>query len=377
MGMTNSDSKPTRIHNYIKEVFPWLHGHQMKGMAAIVEAILERQTGNQAQLASTQGNQEAATKRFSRLIHNDRIDPRKIADAFCLQALSQVPTHGKVRLSLDWTIENGHHLLVLSLQVGRRALPIFWRAYDENVLKGRMRRYEQAVIKRAFRLVFQCISPKRIRLTADRGFPEKGIFNLLESLKIRCIIRARGDVQVQLNGVWQALRSLRFRGAGRHRRLGRILYCKSSPHLLWMTMSRARNKKGKLETWYLLSNYDAGAEAAAAEYARRFSCEEGFRDTKWYLGFKKARVGEIKAWSRLFSFFVISLLILTNLGTFLLLRGTGGAKLLHKVASRRRSRCELSLITAMHRLLLKNWNLLNCLLSHTKFKLEYDLANVS
>lgn len=375
--MTNKNSDTTRTLDYIKEIFPSLHGHQAKAMTAIIEAILEKQTGNQAELARTQGNQEAGCKRFSRLIHNDRIDPRKLTEVICQQALSQVPDHGKVRFSIDWTIEDKQHLLTISLQIGRRALPIFWRAYDEDVLKGRMRRYEQAVIKRAFKLIFQYISASRIRLTADRGFPEEGLFNLLESLKIRFVIRVRNDVHVCFREFWQALKKIRFRGNERHRRLGRILYCKSDPHCLWVTMSRARHKKGKLETWYLVSNHDCGAEPAAREYGCRFSCEEGFRDAKWYLGFKEARIGTITAWARLFCFFAVSLMILTTLGTFILLNGSNGAAWLREVTSRRKGRCELSLVTAMHKLLQKNRSLLNCLLPYTKFKLEYDLANVS
>ena len=375
--MTNKNSDTTRTLNYIKEVFPWLHGHQAKAMTALIEAILAKQTGNQAELARTQEDQEAGCKRFSRLIHNDRIEARKLTEAICQQALAQVPAHGKVRFSIDWTIEGKQYLLTISLQIGRRALPIFWRAYQEDVLKGRLRRYEQAVIKRAFKLIFQAIAPRRIRLTADRGFPQEGLFNLLESLHIRYVIRVRNDVHVCFREHWQALKKIRFRGNERHRRLGRIVYCKSAPHGLWGTMSRARNKKGKLETWYLVSNQDFGAEPAAREYGRRFSCEEGFRDAKWYLGFKEARISSIKAWARLFCFFAVALLILTTLGTFVLLNGGHSAAWLRKVASRRKGRCELSLVTAMHKLLQKNWNLLNCLLPHTKFKLEYDLTKVS
>ena len=375
--MTNKNSDSTRTLNYIKETFPWLHGHTSKAMTAIVEAVLEKHTGNQAELARTQEQQEAGCKRFSRLIHDDKVDPRELTEAICQQALSQVPERGKVRISIDWTIEGKQHLLTISLQIGRRALPIFWRAYDENVLKGRMRRDEQAVIKRAFKLIFQAVAPPRIRLTADRGFPEEGIFNLLENLKLRFVIRVRKNVQVCFRKQWQALKKMRFRGNGLQRRLGRMADCKSDPHCLWVTMSRARNKKGKLETWYLVSNHDFGAAPAAREYGRRCSCEEGFRDAKWYLGFKQARISEITAWARLFCFFAVSLLILTTLGTFILLNGRHGAELLRKVASRRTGRCELSLITAMHKLLQKDWSLLNCLLPHTKFQLEYDLANVS
>ena len=76
--MTNKNSDSTRTLNYIKETFPWLHGHQSKALTAIVEAVLEKQTGNQAELARTQETKEAGCKRFSRLIHNDKIDPRKL-----------------------------------------------------------------------------------------------------------------------------------------------------------------------------------------------------------------------------------------------------------------------------------------------------------
>jgi hypothetical protein len=46
-------------------------------------------------------------------------------------------------------------LLVVSLIVGRRAVPIYWHAYDAAVLEGRMKRYERAVIRRAVTRVIQ------------------------------------------------------------------------------------------------------------------------------------------------------------------------------------------------------------------------------
>jgi hypothetical protein len=74
--------------------------------------------------------------------------------------------------------------MVVSLVIGRRAMPIFWRAYEQSVLKGRMKRYELAVVKRAFKLIFQFVKPSRIRLTADRGFPDEKLFALLDHLKV-------------------------------------------------------------------------------------------------------------------------------------------------------------------------------------------------
>ena len=147
--MTHQDSETTRLAEYIANVLPWAHGHQLKGITTFVGAIIEKQTGNQAELARGLGNQEAAVKRLSRLLHNERLAPHRLADAVLAQALRQVPPKGKVRLALDWTIEGNQHLLVVSLVTGGRAVPIYWRAYDATVLKGRMRRYEMAVIRRA------------------------------------------------------------------------------------------------------------------------------------------------------------------------------------------------------------------------------------
>ncbi len=59
-----------------------------------------------------------------------------------------------------------------------------------------MKRYELAVIKRAFKLIFAYVKRSRIRLTADRGFPDDDLFELLERLKINFIIRVRGSVKI-------------------------------------------------------------------------------------------------------------------------------------------------------------------------------------
>ncbi len=148
--MRSPDSATTRLDDYIAlyvALGTWPSAQSASG--TLCGPSLRQQTGCQAQLARSFGNQEAAVKRLSRLLHNERLEPRHLADAVLLQALVQLPLHGPVRLAIDWTIEGHQHLLVVSLVVGRRAVPIYWRAYDATVLKGRMQRYELAVIRRA------------------------------------------------------------------------------------------------------------------------------------------------------------------------------------------------------------------------------------
>jgi len=70
-------------------------------------------------------------------------------------------------------------------------------------------------------------------------------------LKINFIIRVKGSVKVFYRGRWIKLNTIGFVGNARRRNLGRLYYCEKSPRRLWITMSRARNKKGKI---YLLQD---------------------------------------------------------------------------------------------------------------------------
>ena len=109
-----------------------------------------------------------------------------------------------------------------------------------------------------------------------------------------------------------------------------------------------------------------------------FGCEEGFKDTKWWLGFSQGRIKDIDAWSRMFGFFVITASVLVDLGTKLLLGNVSRAKdLLRRVASRRKDRWDLSMFTAMLKLVQQDCSLLMELSAQVKLKLESRLPNVS
>jgi hypothetical protein len=376
--MTPHYSLPTRLSDYIAFLLPWAHGHQLKAISDFVAAIIEQQTACQAQLARYVGQQEAAVKRLSRLRHHERLDPRLLADAVLLQALHQLPKHGKVRLAMDWTIEADQHLLVVSLIVGRRAIPMYWRAYDASVLKGRMKRYALAVIRRAVGRVVQAVGKRRVVVTADRGFAEVALFTLLSQLGVTFIIRVKAGTHVAFQGKWRKLGQWRFRGHERHRSFGALPYWESCPQRLWVSKSRARDAQGNWGIWHVVSNRPYAAPAAANEYGHRCGCDEGFRDAKWWLGFAKARMAQIKAWSRMFALFAMALLVMASLGSKLLLApGPRAQDLLRRVVSRRRGRCELGLVSAMVRLLQGDKTLYNELCPHVKLTLEATLENVS
>ncbi len=203
---TDPNTRP--IRDYIQQMLPWAHGHQLNGLTDYIIAILDRQTGNQADLVRELGNQEAALKRLSRLIHNERLPPRKLADQVLAQAISQLPDRGQVPLALDWTIEAEQHLLTISLVIRGRAVPIYWPAYPERALKGRMRIYEMALLKRVLTRLGRRISLRRLRVTADRGFADVELMDLLDSQAIFYVIRARASTKIFVQGEWQQLQTL-------------------------------------------------------------------------------------------------------------------------------------------------------------------------
>jgi hypothetical protein len=154
--------------------------------------------------------------------------------------------------------------------------------------------------------------------------------------------------------------------------LGRLWCLRSNPQRCWVAQARARNKKGRWEYWHLVSNRPLSALTMAHEYARRFGCEEGFRDAKRELGFAAARIAHIQAWARMFALVAAALLMLTQWGTHLLshpLRQTW----LRQVGSRRRGRSELSVITIVCHLLDHEPVLWALLTPHATLNLEAAL----
>lgn len=91
----------------------------------------------------------------------------------------------------------------------------------------------------------------------------------------------------------------------------------------------------------MLSNCPLSVHAMAREYARRFTCEEVFRDSKRLLVFAETRVRCIAAWARMFLLVTVALCVLTLMGCALLER-LDCAHLLRQVRSRRNTRSELA-----------------------------------
>ena len=369
---------PASLFEYIKEMAGNLHGHQIKGIADFVSAVIEQRTAVQAGLAEVFGNPEAAGKRLARLLQNPRMAPKKMSEIVFEQFLRQLPKVGKIRLAFDWTIENKHYLVVISLVRNGRAIPIFWRGYEEGRLKGKMKKIERAMLQRVLKRLKEVVGKRRLILTADRGFADVETFRLLKRAKIGFVIRVKCNTLIWLQGEWKSLKSIELKADGEKKKLSKVRYCKSNEEVLEIAVSCVNATDEAGERWYLASNMKWRAEKMTAEYRRRFWIEEGFRDIKWSLGFAKARIKEIGAWTRMFGLHAMAMLVLASVESEILLKNEEkGKEKMREVASRRKGGWNISLIRATIKLLKRDKSLYNCLNPFIKLNLCNTLQNVS
>lgn len=369
---------PPSLSDYIKEVVGNLHGHQIKGISDVVYAIIEQRTAVQAGLAEVFGNAEAAGKRIARLLQNPRISPKRLAEMVFEQTLRQLPKIGKIRLAFDWTIENKQYLLVISLVRNGRAIPIFWRGYEEHRLKKKMKLIERAMLKRVLKKLTAKVGKRRIILTADRGFACVETFRLLKTEKIAFVIRVKCNTLIRLKGEWRGLKSIELKADGDKKKMGEVRYCRSDEESLELAISCVKATDEAKDRWYLVSNMKWSAKKMVDEYRRRFWCEEGFRDVKWVLGFASARIKEIKAWTRMFGLHALAMLVVASVESEVLLKNTKkGAEKMREVANRRKGGWDISLLRASIKLLKRDKNLYNCLNPFVKLNLCNSLQNVS
>jgi hypothetical protein len=205
-------SLTTRLDHYINTRLPETHGHQRKAFRDFVAALLVVRTCCQATLARSLPNFEAASRRLTRWLHNPRLEPQAQARAHAPAVVAQLPLAGPVRIALDWTTEDQQQLLVASLLIGRRAIPLYWQGYTRAELKGAQRAREHAFVDELFEQRRRGLPRDRLLLTAERGFCAGQWLARLEAWGGPFVFRLPAQVTVYQDQQWRKLGSLTMGG---------------------------------------------------------------------------------------------------------------------------------------------------------------------
>jgi hypothetical protein len=253
-----------------------------------------------------------AVKQVDRLLSNNGID---VWDSFARWVPHQIAGRQDILVAMDWTDfdHDDQATLVLGL-VGShgRAAPLLWLTVWKEELKNQRNDYEDACLRRLSELV-----PPGCRVTilADRGFGDQKLFAFLGELGFDYVIRFRGNIHVSdTNG--QTRPAADWVGKnGRARKLRDARVTAKGQQVGAVVCVHA---KGMKEPWCLAtSQKDATAAALINHYARRWTIEPQFRDTKdlqFGMGLSSTRVGEPTRRDRLLLISAFATALLTLLG---------------------------------------------------------------
>ena len=253
-----------------------------------------------------------AVKQVDRLMSNAGID---VWDSFARWAPQQLAAQQDILVAVDWTDfhHDGQSTLVLSLVTGHgRAAPLIWLTVWKEEIATRRNDYEDACLRR----LAETVPPGcRVTILADRGFGDQKLFAFLDELGFGYVIRFRGNIRVaDATGETRPAADWVGKG-GRARKLRDARVTAQGRQVGAVVCVQA---KGMKEPWCLAaSDPEATAAVLVNHYAKRWTIEPSFRDTKdlrFGMGLSSTRIGEPTRRDRLLLVNAFAMTLLTMLG---------------------------------------------------------------
>src|SRR5919206_129865 len=306
------------VRSFIGEVYgPDLHAKRIDSLAGATLGVMTAASLAVAMighaLAQARGlATKHAVKQVDRLLSNNGID---VWDSFARWVPHQIAGRQEILVAMDWTEfdHDDQSTLVLSLVTGHgRAAPLLWLSVWKDEITKKRNDYEDACLRRLSELV-----PPGCRVTilADRGFGDQKLFAFLGELGFDYVIRFRGNIRVAAeDGETKPAAEWVGKG-GRARKLRHARVTVQGRQVGAVVCVHA---KGMKQPWCLAaSDPEATAAVLVNHYARRWTIEPAFRDTKdlrFGMGLSATRVGEPMRRDRLLLISAFATALLTMLG---------------------------------------------------------------
>lgn len=253
-----------------------------------------------------------AVKQVDRLMSNAGID---VWDSFARWVPQQIGARADILVAMDWTDfdRDGQSTLVLSRVTSHgRAAPLIWLSVWKEEIATRRNDYEDACLRR----LAETLPPDcGVTILADRGFGDQKLFAFLGELGFGYVIRFRGNIRVaSADGETRAAADWVGKG-GRARTLRNARVTAQGQQVGAVVCVHA---KGMKEPWCLAaSDPQATAAVLVNHYARRWTIEPSFRDTKdlrFGMGLSATRISEPTRRDRLLLVSAFAMALLSMLG---------------------------------------------------------------
>ena len=269
------------VEQFVKKLFTEdFHHKQVSSMALFVLGVLYTDRLGVAAIGTGMAKARATSpkhgvKQFDRFLSNKKIC---MADFQKCLATTIVNVRKRILVTMDWTDfdADDQTVLVLSLITrSKRALPLIWTAVQKSTLKGTRNLHE----KTAVQMLRQAL-PDDVHVTilADRGFGDASFFDhLLDISGVDFVIRFKANYMLEHNEeTAKAAEWVYSNGRIRLLQNARLTGDNKGPYTVVLYKAR-----GMKEPWCLASSLKTNNGRELVDlYAKRFECEEAFRDFK-------------------------------------------------------------------------------------------------
>jgi hypothetical protein len=254
-------------------------------------------------------------KRVERYVSNPRINSSQCKRVIAGRLLRQL--HHRLQLKpqqpleiiIDSTSVWPYQVLSALVPVAGRAVPVLQWAIARDQLKAQQNTFEMQFIA-ALR---DCL-PKhwKVVIVADRGFQRVALLQYLDAQGFGYIIRVKGDACVEVGAYSGKLRDYPLQ-VGQCFKLSKATYHKTQRYELKVVLNCERRDE-KVCSWMLATNLGLTARQTVAIYARRFWCEESFRDQKQEFELEGVRVKQASRLENLLLVLAMAVMILAVIG---------------------------------------------------------------
>ena len=253
-----------------------------------------------------------AVKQVDRLLSNQGI---VVWDLFADWVPALVGQREAIVVAMDWTDfdADDQTTLMLSLVTNHgRATPLVWLTVPKDDLTDQRNDFEDTCLSR-----LAAVLPAGVRVTilADRGFGDSKLFGFLDELGFGYVIRFRGNIHVTAADGEKRAASAWVGAGGRARKLSDARVTAAGHRVAAVVCVHA---KGMKEAWCLaVSNAEASTREVINHYAKRWTIEPGFRDTKdlrFGMGLSLLRIADPMRRDRLLLVNAFAIVLLTLLG---------------------------------------------------------------
>jgi len=253
-------------------------------------------------------------KQVDRFLSNQGIDLESFFEAWVPHILAQ---REEAVVALDWTEFDADDQSTLAIHLVTRhgrATPLMWKTVAKTSLKGNRTRIETELLASLHVIIGDSV---HLTVLADRGFGSTPLYDAHQSANFSFVIRFKGNIEVTDNHGETRKAADWLHKTGRARILRNVYVTGKHVPIPAVVCVRARGMK---EPWFLACG-GAAAEKTAQQlvklYGRRFSIEEGFRDTKdmrFGMGLSASRIGAPARRDRILMLSAIAVCLLTLLG---------------------------------------------------------------